>query len=159
MLFPWPWLSVALSSVTPFHAATVSPEIRRVLSLPLDRWLPSSRETSGSYKHLCFFFLKCDDFPVILSSPSVTCLPTKSARAALLRNGLRLELLCWCCRVGRRQAVSHHMHLAVFVWSLFSQPLSLATYKDNECKTVLCSLLKSDARLKEKGDNLMLCGS
>lgn len=114
-------------------------------------------EMSGSYKHLCFFL------SVMLSSHSVftkrNLLADKSAWAALLFNSLLSELLCWCCRMVRRQAVNHHMHLAVFVWSLFSQPLSLATYKDNECKMVLRLLLKSDAQLKEKVVNLMLCGN
>lgn len=155
MLFPWPWLSVALSSANHVRAATVSPEICRILYLHLDRWVSYSWEMSGSSKHLC-----CS-LSVMLSSHSVftkrNLLADKSAWAALLFNRLRLELLCWCCRMVRRQAVNHHMHLAVFVWSLFSQPLSLATYKDNECKMVLCLLLKSDARLKGKVDNLMLC--
>lgn len=155
MLFPWPWLSVALSSEIHFHAATVSPEICRVLYLHLDWWVSYSWEMSRSYKHLCFFL------SVMLSSHSVltkrNLLADKSAWAALLFNSLLSELLCWCWRMVRRQAVNHHMHLAVFVWSLFSQPLSLATYKDNECKMVLCLLLKLDTQLKEKVDNLMLC--
>lgn len=157
MPFPWPWLSVALSSEIHFHTATVSLEVCRVLYLHLDWWISYSWEMSGSYKHLCFFL------SVMLSSHSVftkrNLLAYKSAWAALFFNSLLSELLCWCCRMVRRQAVNHHMHLAVFVWSLFSQPLSLATYKDNECKMVLCLLLKLDAQLKEKVDNFMLCSN